>query len=381
MSKSESTPQEMKRKRSMERVDDRKRIKLDISQTSITSFFKPRAATSSTISELSPAQTTFKIQTDSPYCKSRAKDAMIIVSDDEDDIAQAISSSSVQDCKSKTPEKSSSVAERQTSISEKRSSVKERLSASFVCCYCKIGFSNLLSWKQHENSHRPGFRCGICDQVFATEKLLKKHDACKNSTPNELEEGTFDCPLCEYSAKSGKGLRVHSKRKHGINSESETPDQSKSEECGYYCKKCKYFTLSKVALKIHAVDVHQDSNQDFIHQCSLCGAIFITSKALTIHTHSIHHKKKGNCDCVKKCDLCKFVATTLKGLMNHMRTHVNSSSQAAEGYNSRNAEAIDMEDDLKATGNGSEADESVLEDEGESKPKGNHIRNITSDWD
>jgi len=51
---------------------------------------------------------------------------MIIVSDDEDDIAQAISSSSVQDCKSKTPEKSSSVAERQTSISEKRSSVKER---------------------------------------------------------------------------------------------------------------------------------------------------------------------------------------------------------------------------------------------------------------
>ena len=56
--------------------------------------------------------------------------------------------------------------------------------------------------------------------------------------------------------------------------------------------------------------------------------------------------------------------------------------------NSHNEDAIDMEDDLKATGNGSEggehkseADESVLEDEGESKPKGNHIRNITSDWD
>ena len=43
------------------------------------------------------------------------------------------------------------------------------------------------------------------------------------------------------------------------------------------------------------------------------------------------HKKKGNCDCVKKCDLCKFVATTLKGLMNHMRTHVNSSSQVSLG--------------------------------------------------
>lgn len=43
------------------------------------------------------------------------------------------------------------------------------------------------------------------------------------------------------------------------------------------------------------------------------------------------HKKKGNCDCVKKCDLCKFVATTLKGLMNHMRTHVKSSSQVSLG--------------------------------------------------
>ena len=41
-----------------------------------------------------------------------------------------------------------------------------------------------------------------------------------------------------------------------------------------------------------------------------------------------------------------------------------------------------MEDDLEAAGNGSEADEPMLEEEGgESKPKGNHIRNITSDWD
>lgn len=40
-----------------------------------------------------------------------------------------------------------------------------------------------------------------------------------------------------------------------------------------------------------------------------------------------------------------------------------------------------MEDDLKATGNESEAGEHKSEAEGESKPKGNHIRNITSDWD
>ena len=56
--------------------------------------------------------------------------------------------------------------------------------------------------------------------------------------------------------------------------------------------------------------------------------------------------------------------------------------QAADGDNSQNTEAIDVEDDLEATGNGSEADEPMLEEEGgESKPKGNHIRNITSDWD
>merc|ERR1719489_692778 len=48
--------------------------------------------------------------------------------------------------------------------------------AKFTCQHCKMTFSNMLTWKSHEDGHvqsKPS--CTPCDKKFDSEKQLEKH--------------------------------------------------------------------------------------------------------------------------------------------------------------------------------------------------------------
>merc|ERR1711874_872978 len=52
----------------------------------------------------------------------------------------------------------------------------------FVCQFCRISFSNMLSWKSHLNTHNnTTIRCPVCGEKFGKEKQLEKHKREKHS--------------------------------------------------------------------------------------------------------------------------------------------------------------------------------------------------------
>ena len=81
---------------------------------------------------------------------------------------------------------------RSEDISKTLSNIGKRVDkpvGSFVCQYCHISFSNVITWKQHENTHTSNLKCGLCDETFQTAKLLLKHETSKHTAVvPELDE-------------------------------------------------------------------------------------------------------------------------------------------------------------------------------------------------
>merc|ERR1712130_935079 len=117
-------------------------------------------------------------------------------------------------------------------LSEEEVKVKEK-SAKFTCQHCKMTFSNMLTWKSHEDGHiqsKPS--CTPCDEKFDSEKQLEKHKQTVHgleTVEGEAVEVTYYCDQCEKTTKSVGGLSRHKKQKHESKQEEESEDQSRDE--------------------------------------------------------------------------------------------------------------------------------------------------------
>merc|ERR1719348_1588961 len=59
----------------------------------------------------------------------------------------------------------------------------------FICQFCRMSFSSLLTWKQHENSHKGGHLCPICDKQYSYRGRLKAHMKLHDEE-RDMDEGT-----------------------------------------------------------------------------------------------------------------------------------------------------------------------------------------------
>ena len=113
----------------------------------------------------------------------------------------------------------------------------------FVCQFCKISFTNMLSWKSHLNTHgNNAIRCAVCDEKFKKEKQLEKHMRMKHSGRAERDDDKgklattiLYCELCDYYTARKGNLVKHRKTKHSSGSENilktaESDGEKKREE-------------------------------------------------------------------------------------------------------------------------------------------------------
>ena len=107
---------------------------------------------------------------------------------------------------------------------------KEIHKSKFQCQFCKITFTNLLSWKSHENSHRGvTHNCAVCGEKFPSEAKLEKHTKAKHMGREGDEKITplkmFFCDFCEYSSKYRGNIKKHTSAKHP----NQIPEKAESE--------------------------------------------------------------------------------------------------------------------------------------------------------
>lgn len=112
---------------------------------------------------------------------------------------------------------------------------KEIPKSKFQCQYCKITFSNLLSWKSHENSHKGvSHNCAVCEEKFPTEAKLEKHTKAKHMGREGDEKITplkmFFCEFCEYTSKYRGNIKKHTQNKHKDATQSSDKAGSESSE-------------------------------------------------------------------------------------------------------------------------------------------------------
>merc|ERR1712129_401105 len=124
------------------------------------------------------------------------------------------------DSSSKGKEKEEEVKEKEKSeeAKEKESVVEKAPSTKFACQHCKMTFSNMITWKAHENGHvQTSPSCTLCDLKFTSETSLRKHKDKEHGleeVEGEQVEIFYYCDMCDKKVKSEKGLVLHKKPKH-----------------------------------------------------------------------------------------------------------------------------------------------------------------------
>ena len=98
-----------------------------------------------------------------------------------------------------------------------------------------MSFTNLLSWKSHENTHKGlQLQCIVCKEEFKNKKALKKHEE-ENHKKNILKETKIRsqnsnvvqyCESCDYYTTSKANLKRHVERKHSNKSPVENKEKN-----------------------------------------------------------------------------------------------------------------------------------------------------------
>jgi len=329
----EDSPSDKKRKLSATdgKGESNKKAKpsADKSQTSILSFFKmvpkPLASSAPSSPFLKAAPETF---TSTAGAASSSKGdvrstgeevrRIICISSDDDSLDDDDSSSNFDRDTGKTA---------LAGTNSSKESNKLKAGGQFVCQFCKMSFSSLLSWKQHENSHRTGHLCALCDERFASQTLLKNHQK-SHKQPGDKEmvvDEDLECPFCKFYAKAPAGLSIHIAKKHAeINlKKNGTATKPKKEEWivanngedpeEYSCVICEASFGTRKGLNVH-ISKHSPV-KDAVYQCKECPAILTSKKSYITHGESEHGIT------TLECEICDYVGNNKFNLQQHMRRH------------------------------------------------------------
>jgi len=107
---------------------------------------------------------------------------------------------------------------------------------------CNFVTIHNVAMRRHQTLHsdeRP-FKCGLCDQSFKQQRILRKH------VQNVHGNLDLKCDQCDMTFPSHLKLKLHKRRVHGT--------QVKNWKCSY----CEHTTRSKGNCRIHMRQVHRD---------------------------------------------------------------------------------------------------------------------------
>lgn len=150
---------------------------------------------------------------------------------------------------------------RQLMIQHYRTSHDKR----FQCSVCGKQLSRQDKLANHMKQHN-GYPCGHCEDVLATRRELRRHEASQHAEAEEPDgrpapkkqrlPGTrYVCGLCKTSYASTKKLHAHLENDHNVN--------------GYTCDQCGLKFDSKLKLRSHA-------SKHNAKLCGICG-VWITN--------------------------------------------------------------------------------------------------------
>ncbi|XP_069392999.1 zinc finger protein 576, tandem duplicate 1 isoform X1 [Paralichthys olivaceus] len=204
---------------------------------------------------------------------------------------------------------------------------------SLQCIECHIIFSDHKSKERHLKLSHPAeyehcilknalFACYVCDRHFTNSTELMAHQKA------HIEKKPFKCPICGVAFNKSSELTIHKKIHFG-------QDGYACTDCG---KPCKTLTLLKYHRRTHT------GERPYV--CKECGKRFTMSKALQKHivshlpegaelderaaTAKAQVKKKDGASTVKySCSICKAIFKTTKTRLHHMKTKHNVLPAAA----------------------------------------------------
>ena len=140
-------------------------------------------------------------------------------------------------------------------------------SVTLLCEICDKSFQQKIDFANHMNivhGEKKCFKCQMCGMRCKTVQHLKNHTALNHGI---LEVSLFKCDVCERKFRHRYTLIKHIEMNHddsdgkfrrqNKNSKSNIPMEVKKILNTYQCDICETNLVTKNALKVHIIGVHQ----------------------------------------------------------------------------------------------------------------------------